>query len=175
MLIFISCIIAKKKCEIGIALRKPKNAPLARTSKVSPKWVGTRTSQIATAHRNSQLAIAHRKSCFESIIYQNSEKNINKNYFELISVSVGTTATAVFFAVISIIAASFSFRFIPETCEKNVEELSFLYRRKAMVMDPTELITMTMDLPRSRKMTVEEYDDHYLSYVTIGDLERSDL
>ena len=42
-------------------------------------------------------------------------------------------------------------------------------------MDPTELISMTMDLPRSRKMTVEEYDDHYLSYVTIGDLERSDL
>jgi hypothetical protein len=103
------------------------------------------------------------------------KKITTKNSFELILVIVGTTATAVFFAVISIIAAGFSFRFIPETCGKNVEELSFLYRRKAMVMDPTELISMTMDLPRSRKMTVEEYDDSYLSYVTIGDLERSDL
>merc|ERR1719362_2477585 len=88
---------------------------------------------------------------------------------------LGGPFAVVSYAVISIIAAGFSFRFIPETCGKNVEELSFLYRRKAMVMDPTELISMTMDLPRSRKMTVEEYDDHYLSYVTIGDLERSDL
>ena len=110
------------------------------------------------------------------LLYIKIQKKIStKNYFELISVSVGTTATAVFFAVISIIAAGFSFWFIPETCGKNVEELSFLYRRKAMVMDPTELISITMDLPRSRKMTVEEYDDNYLSYVTIGDLERSDL
>ena len=82
------------------------------------------------------------------------KKITTTNSFELILVSVGTTAAAVFFAVISIIAAGFSFRFIPETCGKNVEELSFLYRRKAMVMDPTELISMTMDLPRSRKMTV---------------------
>ena len=32
--------------------------------KFQPKWVRTRTSQLATAHRNSQLVIAHRKSCF---------------------------------------------------------------------------------------------------------------
>ena len=50
-------------CKIVIAHRKPKNAPHARTSQVSTKWVRTRTSQLATAHRNSQLAIAHRKSC----------------------------------------------------------------------------------------------------------------
>ena len=30
---------------------------------LQPKWVRTRTSQLATAHRNSQLAIAQRKSC----------------------------------------------------------------------------------------------------------------
>ena len=59
---------------------------------------------------------------------------------KLASISVGTTATAVFFAMISIIAAGFSFRFIPETCGKNVEELSFLYQRKTMVMDPTGII-----------------------------------
>ena len=116
-----------------------------------------------------------RLSCQLKIAQSFLQKNplITNVYF--VSVSVGTTATAVFFAMISIIAAGFSFRFIPETSGKNVEELSFLYRRKAMVMDPTEVISMTMDLPRSRKMTVEEYDDHYLSYVTIGDLERSDL
>ena len=49
--------------EVAIAHRKSKNAPHARTSQVSTKWVRTRTSQLATAHRNSQLAIAHRKSC----------------------------------------------------------------------------------------------------------------
>ena len=93
----------------------------------------------------------------------------------LISGSVGGPATAGFFSVISIIAAFFSFWFIPETCGKNVEELSFLYRRKALAKDPAEIISMTLDLPRSRKMTVEEYDDNYLSFVTIGDLERSDM
>ena len=49
-------------CEVAIALRKPKNAPHARTSQLSKKWVCMCTSQIATAHRKSQLAIAHRKS-----------------------------------------------------------------------------------------------------------------
>ena len=51
--------------EVAIAHRKSKNAPHARTSQVSTKWV--RTSQLATAHRNSQLAIAHRKSCLGKI------------------------------------------------------------------------------------------------------------
>ena len=52
-----------KGCKIVIAHRKPKNAPHARTSQVSTKWVRTRRSQLATAHHNSQLAIAHHKSC----------------------------------------------------------------------------------------------------------------
>ena len=45
-------------CEIVIAHRKPKNAPHARTSQVSTKWVRTRTSQLATAHRNLRSHIA---------------------------------------------------------------------------------------------------------------------
>jgi len=59
-----------KTCEVAIAHRKPENAPHARTSQVSTKWVRTRTSQLATAHRNSQLAIAHRKSCLELFLWE---------------------------------------------------------------------------------------------------------
>ena len=57
-----------KTCEVAIAHRKPENAPHARTSQVSTKWVRTRTSQLATAHRNLQLAIAHRKSCLANLV-----------------------------------------------------------------------------------------------------------
>ena len=50
--VFISCTISKKTCEVVIEHRKPKNAPHARTSQVSKKWVRMHTSQLATAHRN---------------------------------------------------------------------------------------------------------------------------
>ena len=53
-----------KTCEIVIALRKPKNAPHARTSQVSTKMgshahIATcyRTSQVATCDRTSQLML----------------------------------------------------------------------------------------------------------------------
>ena len=66
-------------CEIVIAHRKPKNAPHARTSQVSTKWVCTRTSQLATAHRNSQLAIAHRKSCLAAELYSSQIIKLTDN------------------------------------------------------------------------------------------------
>ena len=79
-------------CKIVIAHRKPKNAPHARTSQVSTKWVRTRTSQLATAHRNSQLAIAHRKSCLAKNLKRHfihkvtattySERIFKKNTYE---------------------------------------------------------------------------------------------
>ena len=49
-----------KTCKVAIAHRKPENAPHARTSQVSTKWVHIRTSQ---------LAIAHRKSCLGYFIF----------------------------------------------------------------------------------------------------------
>ena len=58
--IFISCIIAKKTCEVASLKMHRTHAHC----KFQPKWVRTRTSQLATAHRNLQLAIAHHKSCF---------------------------------------------------------------------------------------------------------------
>ena len=52
-----------------------------------------------------------------------------------------------------------------------MEELSFLYRRKAIAHAPVEIMSTTMNLPNSRKMSAEDYEDMYLSYITLGDLE----
>ena len=52
-----------------------------------------------------------------------------------------------------------------------MEELSFMYRRKAIAQNPVEIISTTMNLPNSRKISAEDYDDMYLSYITLGDLE----
>ena len=62
ILIIISCIIAKKCAK----LREMHRAQAHR--KFQPKWVRTRTSQLATTHRNSQLATAHRKFCYGKIV-----------------------------------------------------------------------------------------------------------
>ena len=85
--------------------------------------------------------------------------------------NVGGPAVYGFFAFISIIAGIFSFKFIPDTYVKTVEELSFMYRRKAIAQNPVEIISTTMNLPNSRKISAEDYDDMYLSYITLGDLE----
>ena len=62
--IFISCIIGKKRVKWWSHFASLKMHRRHSHLKFQPKWIHTRTSQLATAHRNSQLAIAHRKSCF---------------------------------------------------------------------------------------------------------------
>ena len=53
-------------CDIAVALRKPENAPHARTLQVTTEMGSACTSQLATAHCIAplQVAAAHRKSCF---------------------------------------------------------------------------------------------------------------
>ena len=76
-----------------ITLRKHKNAPHARTSQVSKKWVRMRTSQLATAHRNSQLAIAHRKSCFGN--YRQFFKISNRHNLSIILLFISNLLRAI--------------------------------------------------------------------------------
>ena len=97
----------------------------------------------------------------------------NPNFFIfIITESVGGPATYGFFAVVCMIASIFSYHFVPETQGKNVEELSFLYRNRAITCVPLDIMSTTLDLPGSRKVsTAEQYDDIYLAYVTLGDLE----
>ena len=64
---------------------------------------------------------------------------------------VGGPATYGFFAAFCVGAALFGFFLIPETRGKNVEELSFMYRGRAMTVNPTDIIATTMNLPGSRK------------------------
>ena len=60
---------------------------------------------------------------------------------------VGGPATYGFFAVVCMIASIFSYHFVPETQGKNVEELSFLYRNRAITCVPLDIMSTTLDLP----------------------------
>ena len=63
----------------------------------------------------------------------------------------GGPATYGFFATFCVGAALFGFFLIPETRGKNVEELSFLYRGRAITVNPTDIMVTTMSLLGSQK------------------------